>query len=496
MPEMFDVIVVGAGLSGIGAAHHLQTACPDRSFVVLEGRASLGGTWDLFRYPGVRSDSDMFTLGYRFRPWRGDKAIADGASILTYLHDTARESGIDRHIRYRHRLIDANWSSADACWTVTVERGEAGERATMACRFLFFCTGYYDYEQGYRPSFADEDAFEGRIVHPQFWPADLDYTGKQVVVIGSGATAMTLVPAMTDRASMVTMLQRSPTYVISTPARDLVTSVTRRVLPSAVSFRIARWLRIGISQAFYVRARRRPEPVRRWLLKQVRAALPKGYDVDRHFAPRYKPWDQRLCVVPDGDLFTALRNGRAAMATGRIDRFTPTGIRLESGEQLPADIIVTATGLELRMFGKATLSIDGVATDPTRALNYKGMMFSDIPNLAYAFGYTNASWTLKADLTAAYVCRLLNTMRDRRMAQVTPRVMDTDVVVAPVLDFTSGYVRRGRDRVPRQGSKAPWRVTQNYFRDLWSMRFGSVDEQMEFAHPEGAEGGTSLSPRP
>ncbi len=480
MPDKFDVIVVGAGLSGIGAAHHLQRLCPDRSFAVLEGRGALGGTWDLFRYPGVRSDSDMFTLGYGFRPWAGEKAIADGATIRSYIADTARESGIDAHIRYHHRMVHAAWSSADACWTLTIERTDTGETTTLACGFLYLCTGYYDYAQGYRPTFAGEGDFAGTIVHPQFWPADLDYGGKQVVVIGSGATAVTLVPAMTDRAAKVTMLQRSPSYVLTTPARDPLLGVMRRVLPWRAAYGIARWLRIGVSQYFYVRSRRKPEAVRRWLLKQVRAALPPGYDVAKHFTPAYDPWDQRLCIVPDGDLFRVIREGKAEVATGHVDRFTERGIRLTDGTDIPADVVVTATGLELQLFGAATLSIDGQAVDPSKAMNYKGMMFSDIPNLAYAFGYTNASWTLRADLTAAYVCRLLDTMKVRGAVQATPRIADTDLTEEPLLDFTSSYVKRGIDRLPRQGSKAPWRVRQSYLRDRITMRFGDVTEQMEF----------------
>ncbi|KQM98186.1 flavin-containing monooxygenase [Sphingomonas sp. Leaf25] len=480
MPDEFDVIVVGAGLSGIGAAHHLQRLCPDRSFAVLEGRGALGGTWDLFRYPGVRSDSDMFTLGYGFRPWAEEKAIADGATIRDYIADTARESGIDSHIRYHHRMVHAAWSSADARWTLTIERTDTGGTTTLSCGFLYLCTGYYDYAQGYRPTFAGEGDFAGRIVHPQFWPADLDYTGKQVVVIGSGATAVTLVPAMTDRAAKVTMLQRSPSYVLTTPARDPLLGVLRRVLPWRAAYGIARWLRIGISQYFYVRSRRKPEAVRRWLLKQVHAALPPGYDVAKHFSPSYDPWDQRLCIVPDGDLFRVIREGHAEVATGHVDRFTATGIRLTDGTHLPADVVVTATGLELQLFGAATLSIDGRPVDPSKAMNYKGMMFSDLPNLAYAFGYTNASWTLRADLTAAYVCRLLNTMKARGVVQATPRIADTDLTEEPLLDFTSSYVKRGIDRLPRQGSKAPWRVRQSYLRDRITMRFGDVTEQMEF----------------
>jgi len=483
-----DVLIVGAGLSGIGAAYHLQARSPDHTYAILEGREALGGTWDLFRYPGIRSDSDMYTLGYRFRPWTEDKAIADGASILRYIRDTAREHGIDHHIRYRHRVVAAAWSSEDAVWSVTIERGADCEQVTMTCSFLFMCAGYYDYARGHAPDFAGAERFGGRIVHPQFWPDDLDHSGKRVVVIGSGATAVTLVPEMAKTAAHVTMLQRSPTYIVARPSQDAVGNWLRRYLPAKLAYALARGKNVTLGQFFYSQMRRYPGLAKRRLIGWVRDRLGPDYDVDRHFTPRYNPWDQRLCLVPDADLFEAISAGRASVVTDGIDRFTAGGIRLSSGEEIAADVVVTATGLELQLLGGMTLTVDGTPADPARSLAYKGMMLSDIPNLALSFGYTNASWTLKADLTAEYVCRLLNTMKARGVRQATPRVTDPDVRAEAFLDFTSGYVRRAAAILPKQGSKAPWRLHQNYWKDLLTLRFGSVDDGMEFSNPAPAAG--------
>lgn len=483
MAEHFDVVVVGAGISGIGAGYHLQTRSPDRSYVILEGRAALGGTWDLFRYPGIRSDSDMFTLGYSFKPWTESKAIADGPSILRYLEETAREHGIDRHIRYQHRVVAADWSSEAAAWTVTVERGEARERTSFTCNFLFMCSGYYNYQRGHSPEFAGTDRFGGRIVHPQFWPQDLDYSGKRVVVIGSGATAVTLVPEMAKTAAHVTMLQRSPTYVVSRPSEDGFANFLRRALPDKVAYGITRWRNVLFGLYFFNRARAYPEKAKERILGWVTDHLGADY-VQRHFTPRYNPWDQRLCLVPDADLFEAIKSERASVVTDRIDTFTQGGILLESGKELAADVVVTATGLELQLLSGIPLSVDGRTVDPATCYNYKGMMLSDVPNMAMSFGYTNASWTLKADLTCAYVCRLLNTMRKRGLRQATPRVDDPALTPEPFLDFTSGYVQRAMEHFPKQGSKAPWRVHQNYAKDLMTLKFGPVDDAMEFSNPE------------
>ncbi|UIJ44115.1 NAD(P)/FAD-dependent oxidoreductase [Sphingomonas cannabina] len=482
MAEHFDVVVVGAGISGIGAGYFLQSRCPDRSYVILEGRERLGGTWDLFRYPGIRSDSDMFTLGYSFRPWTESKAIADGPSILRYLTEAARDYGVDKHIRYQHRVLSAAWSTPDAAWTVTIERGPEKERVEITCNFLFMCSGYYNYQCGHAPEFAGSVDFKGRIVHPQFWPEDLDYAGKRVVVIGSGATAVTLVPEMAKTAGHVTMLQRSPTYVVSRPSEDGIANWLRKRLPAKIAYGLTRWKNVLLGQFFYTRARKYPEKAKERILGWAREHLGEEI-VAKHFTPRYNPWDQRLCLVPDADLFDSIKAGTSSVVTAEIERFTAGGIRLKSGEELPADIIITATGLELQLMSGLQFSVDGVAVDPAKSFQYKGMMFSDIPNLASSFGYTNASWTLKADLTCAYVCRLLNTMRARGLRQATPRVRDPEVAALPFLDFTSGYVQRALDRFPKQGTKAPWRLKQSYVHDLMMLRFGSVDDQMEFSNP-------------
>lgn len=482
MAEHFDVIIVGAGLSGIGAGYHLQARCPDRSYAILEGREAIGGTWDLFRYPGIRSDSDMHTLGYNFRPWTHEKSIADGPSIREYVRDTARTYGIDRHIRFGHHVVSADWSSDEARWTVETRLAD-GTTGTLTCNFLYMCSGYYNYAKGHAPDFPGAGRFAGRIVHPQFWPEELDYAGKKVVVIGSGATAVTLVPEMAKTAAHVTMLQRSPTYVVSRPAKDRMANFLRRALPASTAYGITRWKNVLFQMFFYRLARKNPEKTKERLIEMVREQLGPGYDVDTHFTPRYNPWDQRLCLVPDADLFDTIRTGAASVETGTIETFTETGIDLTDGTSIAADIIVTATGLEMQLLSDVRFTVDGVVKDLARSFNYKGMMYSDVPNLASCFGYTNASWTLKADLTSAYVCRLLNTMRRRGLRQCTPRVGDEAITPEPFLSFTSGYVQRALDKLPKQGSRTPWKLHQNYALDVMMLRFGSVDDSMEFSNP-------------
>jgi cation diffusion facilitator CzcD-associated flavoprotein CzcO len=486
--EHVDVLIVGAGLSGIGAAHHLQERCPGKSYAILEAREDIGGTWDLFRYPGIRSDSDMHTLGYRFRPWTDAKSIADGPSILRYVRETASEGGIGRHIHLRHRAVSAEWSSAEARWTVEAERTDTGETVRLTCGFLFVNSGYYRYDQGYTPEFPGLERFSGQVVHPQHWPEDLDYAGKRVVVIGSGATAMTLVPAMARQAARVTMLQRSPTYVISMPGEDGLANWLRRHLPDRVVYPLVRWKNVLLQSAFYRLSRRRPQLVKKLLRRGAVKALPPGYDVDTHFKPRYNPWDQRVCLVPDADLFQALGDGSAEIVTDRIETFTEGGIKLESGAELEADVVVTATGLNLLFLGGMRISIDGEQPDLARALTYKGMMLSDFPNFSYTLGYTNASWTLKADLTSEYICRLLNHMDAGGYRICTPKVTDPSVTEEPLLDFNSGYVLRSIDQLPKQGSKEPWKLRQNYPLDLRMLRHGSIDDgAMRFSNPAPQE---------
>ena len=482
--EHFDVLVVGAGISGIGAGYHLQKSCPDRSYAILEARDDIGGTWDLFRYPGIRSDSDMYTLGYSFKPWTSPKAIAAGASILEYLRETAREHGIDRKIRFRHRVRRASWSSEDARWRVEVERGERNETLQLTCNFLFMCSGYYDYAEGYTPDFRGTERFRGAIVHPQRWREDVDYAGKRVVVIGSGATAVTLVPELAKKAAHVTMLQRSPTYIVSLPATDPVANWLRRRLPVRLAYALTRWKNVLLGLWFYRFCRRNPKRARAMITRWLEAELGPGYDVETHFNPRYNPWEQRLCLVPDSDLFRTMREGRASVVTDEIDTFTEKGLRLRSGAELEADLIVTATGLNLLLLGGLEIAVDGARVDLAKTFNYKGMMFSDVPNLALAIGYTNASWTLKAELICRYVCRLLNHMRKTRTRQCTPRLRDGKLEEAPFLDLTSGYIRRSIDRFPKQGSKVPWRLHQNYARDLLMLGRGDVEDGvMEFSNP-------------
>jgi cation diffusion facilitator CzcD-associated flavoprotein CzcO len=482
--EHFDVLIVGAGLSGIGAGVHLQARCPGRSFALLEGRDAIGGTWDLFRYPGIRSDSDMYTLGYSFKPWVEAKAIADGPSILRYVRETAREHGIDGKIRFGHSVKRAAWSSEDALWTVEAERGPAKEPVTFTCNFLFICGGYYKYAQGYTPEFPGVERFAGRIVHPQKWTEDIDYAGKRVVVIGSGATAVTLVPEMAKTAAHVTMLQRSPTYVVARPAEDAMANWLRRWLPPMLAYGITRWKRVLLQQYFFNLCRRRPDYAKKLILGGVRAYLGPDYDVATHFTPRYNPWEQRMCLVPEADLFLAIRRQRASVVTGEIETFTEKGLRLKSGAELEADLVVTATGLDLEILAGIQLTVDGERVVPSKTFNYKGLMYSDVPNLASSFGYTNASWTLKCDLTCEYVCRLLNHMQKHGYRQCTPRNDDPALAEEPWVDFSSGYIHRTLHLFPKQGSKAPWKLRQNYARDIMTLRFGRIDDGvMEFSGP-------------
>lgn len=462
--EHLDVIVVGAGISGIGAAYHLRHQCPDRTFLLLEGRDDIGGTWDLFRYPGVRSDSDMHTLGYSFKPWQHEKAIADGPSIMAYLRETVAEHDLERHIRFGHHVERAEWSTDDARWTLTATRTGTGETVQYTCTFLFMCSGYYSYKGGYPAELPGIERFEGRVVHPQEWPEDLDYAGRRVVVIGSGATAMTLVPAMAADAGHVTMLQRSPTYVVARPDRDAIANALRKVLPDPVAYRITRAKNIALGRFFYGQTRTKPAKVRRRLLDMVREELGDEM-VEQHFTPRYDPWDQRLCLIPNGDLYEAIRSGKASVVTDHIETFTPTGIGLQSGEHLDADIVVTATGLQLVTLGEMDFFVDGEPVDFSRTFTYKGIAYSDVPNLASSFGYVNASWTLRSDLVCGWVCRVLNHLRDTGTDIVVPRLRESDRGMAqrPWIDgFSAGYIQRMLPLLPKQGDRDPWIAHQDY----------------------------------
>ncbi|AXN47336.1 flavin-containing monooxygenase [Mycobacterium marinum] len=476
MTEHLDVVIVGAGISGVSAAWHLQDRCPTKSYAILEKRAAMGGTWDLFRYPGIRSDSDMHTLGFRFRPWTERQAIADGKPILEYVKGTAAMYGIDKHIRLNQKVISADWSNAQNRWTLQIESN--GAMSAVTCSFLFLCSGYYNYDQGYTPNFAGAQDFAGSIIHPQHWPEDLDYDGKNVVVIGSGATAVTLVPALANSgAKHVTMLQRSPTYIVSQPERDSIAERLNRWLPENMAYAMVRWKNVLRQAAVYGACRKWPRRMRKNFMGLAQRQLPEGYDVRKHFGPHYNPWDQRLCLVPNGDLFRAIRHGQVDVVTDTIDRFTPTGIRLNSGQQLPADIIVTATGLNLQLFGGAAVTVDGESVDLTKAMAYKGMMLSGLPNMAYTVGYTNASWTLKADLVSEFVCRLLNYMDANDYDSVVVERPGSDVQECPFMEFTPGYVLRVIDELPKQGSRKPWRLNQNYLRDIHLIRRGKIDDE-------------------
>ena len=479
--DTLDVLIVGAGLSGVAAAYHLQTSSPDKRFAILEGRERMGGTWDLFRYPGVRSDSDMHTLGYGFRPWPTDKSIVEGSEIRDYINDTAKAIGIERSIRFNHRVVDASWSSAQGRWTVEVEIGPEKRRSFLTCSFLFMCSGYYDYAAGYTPEWLDVDRYEGKLMHPQFWDESYDYAGKRIVIVGSGATAVTLAPALAAKAGHVTMLQRSPSYVAARPAIDKIAKSLQRRLPSALAGPIVRWKNILYTIFMFNYARKKPAEFAKLLRAAARKQLGPDYDIDTHFTPTYNPWDQRLCLIPDADLFRSIRSGKTEVVTDHIERFTKTGLLLRSGKELEADLIVTATGLKVQLMGGMHVRVDGVLVDLGKTLTYKGMMFSGIPNFAQAFGYTNASWTLKCELTAKYVCRLLNHMTKRGYAYCTPK-RPPGMSEEPGLDFKSGYVQRALDVLPKQGPASPWRNHQNYAADMMALRFARVaDGTMEFS---------------
>ncbi len=481
--EYVDALIVGAGISGIGAAVHMQKMCPGKTFAIMERRHNFGGTWDLFRYPGIRSDSDMYTLGFRFKPWTARKAIADAPSIMGYLKETIEEYGLGKHIRYDSQVKKASWSSEEALWTVEIQSGK--KTVTMTCSMLFMCSGYYNYDQGYTPDFPNKDAFKGTIVHPQHWPEKLDYKGKKVIVIGSGATAVTLVPAMADTgAGHVTMLQRTPTYMVSRPAEDAFALGLRKVLPAKLAYAITRWRNVLMQQFMFKLLRKRPEKSAERLISMVRDLLPPGFDVEKHFTPPYNPWDQRLCLVPDSDFFKALSDGRASIETDHIDRFTEKGILLKSGKELEADIIVTATGLNMQMLAGLEAYVDGERFNVGERILYKGAMFNDVPNLLMWFGYTNASWTLKADLTSEYACRLINHLDATGTKIAVPRLKGQKVELEPFVDFSSGYFQRAAASLPKQATSAPWKLNQDYAKDIKNLRYGPLtDEAMCFEKP-------------
>ena len=473
----FNVIVVGAGISGIGAGYYLQKKCPNKSFVILEGRDNIGGTWDLFRYPGIRSDSDMNTMGFRFKPWMGVKSIADGPSILSYLHETVKENDLNKKIHFNQWVNEASWSSEDAQWTVQAENKKTQELQDFTCDFLFLCGGYYNYEEGYTPHFAGRENFLGQIIHPQKWPKNLDYKNKKVVVIGSGATAVTIIPTMAEEAAHVTMLQRSPTYFLSAPDEDPVGNFLRKFISSKLTYKLVRWKNIRFQWWFFQKCRKFPKKVKEFLITQVREALGPNYDIETHFTPKYNPWEQRMCLVPNGDFFNAINAGKASVITDHIDRFTKKGIKLKSGGEVEADLIVTATGLNLEVCNGIKLEVDNNEVDISKTMTYKGMMFSDVPNLVATFGYTNASWTLRADLTSEYVCRLLNFMDKKGYANCCPRTAEHVEPDGDWLDFTSGYVKRSMHKFPKQGSRDPWRNTQNFPKDVLAIRWGNIDNK-------------------
>lgn len=478
--ENFDVLIIGAGLSGIDAAWHLNKFAPKKTFVILENRERIGGTWDLFRYPGVRSDSDMLTMGYKFKPWTHESTISPGSAIREYVTETAKESGVDKHIRFRHNVVSANWDSNTARWTVEAKRKDANgkeDAVTITANFLFNCAGYYRYSAGYTPEFQGRDRFKGPVIHPQHWPENFNYDGKRVVIIGSGATAVTLLPSMAKTAAHVTMLQRSPTYYVSRPEKDVVANVLRKFLPATWAYAIPRWRNIILQRFFYQKSRKDPSAVKQYLIDRVKQLLPKDYDVATHFTPRYNPWDERVCLVPDADMFKAISDGRASVVTDHIETFTEKGIKLKSGQELEADIIVTATGLNLEIMGGAKFSVDGAPVEFGKTFTYKGLMFSGVPNFASVFGYLNSSWTLRADLICEYVCRLLDKMDELGVQAATPRLKDPNLKAEPWFDFKSGYIQRAESMLPKQGPASPWRQNQNYFADIKEMRKARIEDE-------------------
>ena len=473
----FDVIVVGAGISGIGAGYHLQEQCPNKSFVILEGRETFGGTWDLFRYPGVRSDSDMHTMGFRFKPWIDERFIADGSSIMNYLDETISENNLKDKIRYQCKVISSSWSSSESKWTLEVENSSSGTINKYKCKFLMLCGGYYNYEEGYNPDFKNQEQFNGPIIHPQKWPEDLDYKNKKVVIIGSGATAVTIVPAMADQVDQITMLQRSPTYFMAAPDKDMIGNFFKKIFSQKTAYFLTRWKNILMGNFFYNRCVKNPEKVKEMLINGVRDHLGEGYDIDTHFTPRYKPWDERLCFVPNADFFEAMKAGKASVVTDQIDEFTETGIKLKSGKQLDADIIVKATGLNLQFLNGIDVKVDNSKVNISEKLAYKGRMFNDIPNLACSFGYARASWTLGADLSSEYVCKLLNYMDKHGYDYCSPVIGKEVREEGTYLNLSSGYVKRAIDRMPKQGSREPWKGNQSYLSDVTEVRWGSISNE-------------------
>ena len=470
----FNVVVVGAGISGIGAGYHLQKQCPNKSFVILEGRESFGGTWDLFRYPGIRSDSDMHTMGYRFKPWIDEKFIADGSSILNYLEETIDENNLGNKIRYQHKVLTSSWSSSTSKWTLEVKNLTSGLTENFTCNFLMMCGGYYNYDEGYSPHFENQEQFNGLIIHPQKWPDNLDYKNKKVVVIGSGATAVTIIPAMADQVEHITMLQRSPTYFMSAPDKDMIGNYFKKIFPQKTAYFLTRWKNILMGNYFYKRCVNNPEKVKEMLINGVRAHLGEDYDIDTHFTPKYKPWDERLCFVPNADMFEAMKSGKASVVTDHIDQFTETGIKLKSGEELTADIIIKATGLNLQFLNGIDVKVDNSQINISEKLAYKGRMFNDIPNLACSFGYARASWTLGADLSSEYVCKLLNYMDKHGYDYCSPVIGKEVREEGTYLNLSSGYVKRAIDRMPKQGSREPWKGNQSYLSDVTELRWGSI----------------------